>query len=82
MIEIFLFSYARVGPFLPRDKQLATSFVDSRVMRAANVVWRPLGDVLGDVKRVNICQSLMSLPSSIYVCDLLIYPSAAASLLR
>jgi len=81
-IAMNLDSSAYGGPFLPRDKQLATSFVDSRVMRAANVVWRPLGDVLGDVKRVNICQSLMSLPSSIYVCDLLIYPSAAASLLR
>ena len=70
------------GPFLPRDQISAVSLVDSRVKRAANFLYGELSDMLKDPKRIGICQSLMSLPSNIYVCDLLIYPSAAASLLR
>ena len=70
------------GPFLPRDQISAVSLVDSRVKRAANFLYGELSEMLNDPKRIGICQSLMSLPSNIYVCDLLIYPSAAASLLR
>jgi len=70
------------GPFLPREKQLNVNYVDSRVRRAVNIIHQPMGEILGDVRRVGLCQPLMSLPSQLYVCDMIIYPSAAASLLR
>ena len=43
----------------------------------------PLGEIVGDQERVKISVVLSSLPlHPIYVIDLMIYPSKAASLLR
>ena len=51
--------------------------------RLANQLIDPLADVIGDVKRIGKSVVLSSLPlSSLYIIDLMIYPSVAASVLR
>ena len=49
----------------------------------ANQLLEPLGDAVGDIKRIGKSVVLASLPlNPIYVVDLMIYPSVAASVLR
>jgi hypothetical protein len=58
-------------------------FFDSRIKRLANQLIDPLADVIGDVRRIGKSVVLSSLPlSPLYIVDLMIYPSSAASLLR
>jgi hypothetical protein len=55
----------------------------SSIQRLANQLIDPLADVIGDVKRIGKSVVLSSLPlSSLYIIDLMVYPSVAASVLR
>ena len=56
---------------------------DLRVRRLTNNLIDPLADVVGDVKRIGTSVVLSSLPlNPLYIIDLMIYPSSAASLIR
>ena len=53
------------------------------IQRLAHQLIDPLADVVGDVKRIGKSVVLSSLPlNSLYIIDLMIYPSVAASFLR
>jgi len=71
------------GPYLPRDTNYKFMPMDLRITRMANQLVEPMGAAIGDIKRVGKQVVLSSLPlNPIYVIDLMIYPSVAASLMR
>ena len=71
------------GPYLPRDTNYKFMPMDLRVNRMANKIVDPMADIVGDIKRIGKSVVLASLPlNPIYVVDLMVYPSVAASLLR
>lgn len=71
------------GPFLPKDTNYRTVKQDGRVLRLSGKLLGPLGDVVGDVSRLGKQVVLASLPlHPLYIVDLMIYPSHAASLAR
>ena len=71
------------GPYLPKDTNYKFMPMDLRISRMANQLLEPLGDAVGDIKRIGKSVVLASLPlNPIYVVDLMIYPSVAASVLR
>ncbi len=72
------------GPFLPRDRgQYYGSRAVMEVARLASSLVKPLGDVVGNETRVGKMVVLASLPfHPLYVVDLMIYPSVAASVLK
>lgn len=71
------------GPFLPRDTNYKFMPMDLRINRLANQLLDPMADVVGDIKRIGKSVVLASLPlNPIYVVELMVYPSVAASLLR
>lgn len=71
------------GPYLPKDNKYQYMYCDHRVQRLANQLVSPLADVVGDVKRIGLSVVLSSLPlNQLYVIELMIYPSVAASFLR
>ena len=71
------------GPYLPRDTNYKFMPMDLRIARLANQLVEPLGHAVGDIKRVGKQVVLASLPlNPLYVVDLMVYPSVAASLMR
>jgi len=71
------------GPFLPKDTNYRNIHIDSRVMRTASKLMDPLADVVGDITRLGKRVILSSLPlHPLYVVDLMVYPTHAASLLQ
>lgn len=71
------------GPYLPRDTTYQYMPMDLRTNRMAVQLLNPMADVVGDVKRIGKSVVLSSLPlNPIYIVDIMIYPSVAASLLR
>merc|ERR1712128_9695 len=71
------------GPFLPKDTNYRTLNLDSRVTRTASKLMDPMADVVGDITRVGKSVVLSSLPlHPLYVVDLMVYPTHAASLLK
>lgn len=71
------------GPHLPKETRYRQVEADLRVMRMVNGLVETLGQVVGDVRRVGKSVVLSSLPlHPLYVVDLMIYPTVAASLLR
>ena len=71
------------GPYLPRDTNYKFMPMDLRLSRMANNLLDPMADIVGDIKRIGKSVVLSSLPlNPIYVVDMMIYPSVAASLLR
>ena len=71
------------GPFLPKDTNYRNIHIDSRVMRTASKLMDPLADVVGDITRLGKSVVLSSLPlHPLYVVDLMVYPTHAASLLQ
>jgi len=71
------------GPFLPKDKNYKPVHHDMRVSRLSSKLLDPLADVLGgDLTRLRTKVVLSSLPlHPLFIVDLMIYPSHAASLL-
>ena len=71
------------GPYLPRDTNYKFMPMDLRISRLANQLLDPMADVVGDIKRIGKSVVLTSLPlNPIYVVELMVYPSVAASLMR
>lgn len=71
------------GPFLPKDTNYKSINHDSRISRLAGKLLNPLSDVVGDISRLGKQVVLASLPlHPLYIVDIMIYPSHAASLLR
>ena len=71
------------GPYLPKDNKYQYMYCDHRIQRLANQLVNPLADVVGDVKRIGLSIVLSSLPlNPLYVIELMVYPSVAASFLR
>jgi len=71
------------GPFLPKETHARSIPSDSRVLRTCKKLVGPLGEVVGDVRRISQNVILSSLPlHPLYIVDLMIYPSHAASLSR
>jgi len=71
------------GPFLPKETNYRNINIDSRVMSTASKLMDPMADVVGDITRLGKKVVLSSLPlHPLYVVDLMVYPSHAASLLK
>ena len=71
------------GPFLPKETHARSLPSDSRVMRTSRKLVGPLGEVVGDIRRISQSVVLSSLPlHPLYLVDMMIYPSHAASLTR
>ena len=71
------------GPYLPKDRSYKRMPLDHFRLNLAKSIAFPLGEIVGDPERVQLSVVLSSLPlHPIYVIDLMIYPSKAASLLR
>jgi len=71
------------GPYLPRDTGLRKIDVDFRVREMSKLLAEPLGEMLDDPNRVGTGVALFSLPlHPTFIVDLMIYPTAAESLLR
>jgi len=71
------------GPFLPKDTNYKSINHDSRISRLTGKLLHPLSDVVGDISRLGKQVVLASLPlHPLYIVDIMIYPSHAASLLR
>jgi len=71
------------GPFLPKDTNYRSITSDMRVIRTANKLIEPLADIIGDISRIGKSTILASLPlHPLYLVDLMIYPTHAASLLK
>jgi len=71
------------GPFLPKDTNYRMVNSDSRIMRTVAKLMDPMADVVGDMSRLGKSVVLSSLPlHPLYIVDLMIYPSHAASLSR
>ena len=71
------------GPYLPKDRSYKRMPLDHFRFNLAKSIMFPLGQIVGDPERVQLSVVLSSLPlHPIYVIDLMIYPSKAASLLR
>jgi len=72
------------GPFLPKDTNYKPIRQDMRVVRLSGKLLEPLADVIGgDVTRLGRLVVLSSLPlHPLFIVDLMIYPSHAASLNR
>ena len=71
------------GPFLPKETHARSLPSDSRVLRTSKKLVGPLGEVVGDIRRISPSVVLSSLPlHPLYLVDLMIYPSHAASLTR
>eukprot|EP00092_Neocalanus_flemingeri_P001663 GFUD01001774.1.p1 GENE.GFUD01001774.1~~GFUD01001774.1.p1 ORF type:complete len:670 (+),score=234.94 GFUD01001774.1:542-2551(+) len=71
------------GPFLPKDTNHRMINTDSRIMRTVNKLLDPMADVVGDFSRLGKSVVLSSLPlHPLYIVDLMVYPTHAASLLR
>lgn len=72
------------GPFLPKDTNYKAIQEDMRVTRLSGKLMSPLADVVGgDMSRLGRLVVLSSLPlHPLFIVDLMIYPSHAASLLR
>ena len=71
------------GPYLPRDTNYQYMPMDLRMSKMAVHLLDPMADVVGDVKRIGKSVVLSSLPlNPIYIEDMMIYPSVAASLVR
>ena len=71
------------GPFLPKETHARSLPSDSRILRTSKKLLVPLGDVVGDIRRISQNVVLSSLPlHPLYIVDLMIYPSHAASLSR
>jgi len=71
------------GPYLPKDKSYKQIDLDARVKKMANVLFEPLGELLGDYSRLGTHVVLSSLPlHPSYIVDMMIYPTRAEALLR
>jgi len=72
------------GPFLPKDTNYKAVYEDMRVTRLSVKLLSPLADVVGgDVTRLGRLVVLSSLPlHPLFIVDMMIYPTHAASLLR
>ena len=71
------------GPYLPKDRSYKRMPLDHFRFNLAKSILHPLGQIVGDPERVQLSVVLSSLPlHPLYVIDLMIYPSKAASLLR
>lgn len=71
------------GPFLPRDTNYKRLAEDPRIIRMSKNLVEPLAQVVGDIQRIGRSVVLSSLPlNPLYVADLMVYPSVAASLIR
>lgn len=72
------------GPYLPRDKHHRSIELDSRIRRLAAALAGPLSELVGgDLSRLGSQVVLSSLPlHPLYIVDVMIYPSQAATLLR
>jgi len=71
------------GPFLPKETHARSLQSDSRVLRTSKKLVGPLGEVVGDIRRISQNVVLSSLPlHPLYIVDMMIYPSHAASLSR
>jgi Xaa-Pro dipeptidase len=71
------------GPYLPKETNYRTIPCNQQVARLANHLVEPMGDIVGDVSRIGKSVVLSSLPlHPMYIADIMIYPSVAASLLR
>ncbi len=72
------------GPFLPRESGYRKIQQDPpRVRQLANDLMATLGEIVGDVKRIENSVVLSSLPlNKLYIADIVIYPSVTASLMR
>eukprot|EP00092_Neocalanus_flemingeri_P083580 GFUD01104916.1.p1 GENE.GFUD01104916.1~~GFUD01104916.1.p1 ORF type:complete len:670 (-),score=227.02 GFUD01104916.1:82-2091(-) len=71
------------GPFLPKDTNYRMINTDNRVTRTASKLLDPMADVVGDFSRLGKSVVLSSLPlHPLYIVDLMVYPTHAASLLR
>jgi hypothetical protein len=71
------------GPYLPKDKNYKRMIHDHRKLSLAKSLIAPLGNVVGDLDRISYSVVLSSLPlHTIYIIDLMVYPSRAASLMR
>jgi len=71
------------GPFLPKETAARRIQSDSRVLRCAGRLAAPLAELVGGSDRVGLSTTLASLPlHPLYVVDMMIYKSQAATLLR
>jgi len=72
------------GPFLPKDTNYKPIRQDMRAVRLSGKLLEPLADVVGgDITRLGRLVVLSSLPlHPLFIVDLMIYPSHAASLNR
>jgi len=71
------------GPYLPRDTGHRKFDYDMRVRDISELLAEPLGEMLGDSRRVGSNVVLFSLPlHPNFVADLMIYPTAKQALLR
>jgi len=71
------------GPYLPKDTSLRQLNLDFRVRKTAKRLFEPLGEVIGNFDRIGTQVLLSSLPlHPSFVCDMMIYPTRAAALLR
>ena len=71
------------GPFLPKETHNRSITSDIRVIRTVKKIVDPMADVVGDIRRIATSIVLSNLPlHPLYLVDMVIYPSSAASLTR
>jgi len=71
------------GPFLPKETHARSIAGDIRVKRTVDRLIEPLSEVVGDMRKLSTSTVLSNLPlHPLYVVDMMIYPSHAASLSR